>query len=485
MCRIRSMMRLSRCFPSRYFALRSLTTPTPTTVSSTSSIPPPPPTSTVKPFHEIPGPSELPYVGSIFALIKEKDGYHVFYENLHKQYGDIVRFELLGKKYVSISRADLIKEVYLSNQTAPLRDVLDPWVMYRRKRNIPLGVTMQLSEHEQDEEEWRKYRRPVAKLLRPALVASYVPRVAQVGLDWVKTLHELQSKPIHVGELRLISSAFGFEAITSVLMGKSMGVLGKKTDQIDPSISSFMKSIDRIFRTTNKLMFGEIPLWRIMNTKTLQEHDNAWDEAFRLAREIFLNSKNNRDIRYTNDGIVDFFDIMDEIESNNSTHRQLTDEERILTGMELIMAGVDTTSNAAQWILLSMGKFPDVQEKLATKLQELMGPSGQQVPITDSILQESNLLHYIDEIFRLYPILPTGSRLFSKDIQLNGYTIPAYTTIALNNYVAAKDEKHFQKPSEFDETRGPRKECPFASKTFGAGSRQCNNFSILYSPNIY
>lgn len=427
-----------------------------------------------KPFHEIPSPTdELPYLGSILTLIQEKQGYHIFYESLHKKYGDIVRFKLLGEDQISIARADLIKEVYLTNQTAPLRPALDPWVMYRKKKGIPLGVTMQLSKTDQDEDEWRKYRKPVSKLLRPSLVSSYVPRVAQVGLDWATTLRKTNSQPLQVSDLRMMTSSYGFEAIAAILMGKSMGVLGKNRDQVDPVIASFMKAVDRIFRASNKMMFGELPLWRVMNTKSRQEHDNAWDEAFRLAGDVFAQSKIHRDPRFLNDGVVDFFDIMDQEEGNESNNRKLTTEERTLTGMELIMAGVDTTSNAAQWIILCMAKNPEVQERLASKLQELLGPFGTQVPLTDHILQESQLLHFVDEVFRLYPVLPTGSRLFAKDIQLAGYTIPAYTNINLNNFVASKDERHFSNPSAFDETRGPRRECPFASKTFGAGSRQC------------
>jgi hypothetical protein len=93
-----------------------------------------PPAQTVKPFHEIPCPNELPYLGSILTLIQEKQGYHIFYENLHKKYGDIVRFKFLGEEQISIARADLIKEVYLTNQTAPLRPTLEFWLMYRKKK---------------------------------------------------------------------------------------------------------------------------------------------------------------------------------------------------------------------------------------------------------------------------------------------------------------------------------------------------------------
>jgi cytochrome P450 len=434
----------------------------------------PTPPLSLKPFDEIPGPkNELPFLGSLLSLITEKKGYHIFYENLHRQYGDIVKFKLMGDDCISISRADLIKEVYLTNQTAPLRQALDPWVMYRHKRNLPLGVTMQLSKTDQDEEEWRKYRRPIAKLLRPSLVSSYVRRVAYVGLDWTSTLHATAAKPIKISDLRLMTSAYGFEAITAILMGKSMGVLGKSHHEIEPTTASFMKAVDTIFRVSNRMMFAELPLWRWFNTKSAQEHDGAWDAAFALGGKVFAEAHLNKDPRYVKDGVIDFFDIMDENENKDPDYRPLTPEERTLTGIELISAGVDTTSNAAQWVLLCMAQQEVVQERLALKLQELMGPFGQQIPVTDAILQEAQLLHHVDEIFRLFPVLPTGSRFFAQEIHLAGYRIPPYTAINLNNYVASKDERHFKNPSVYDETRGPKRECPFASKTFGAGSRQC------------
>eukprot|EP00300_Choanocystis_sp_HF-7_P029008 c3524_g1_i1.p1 GENE.c3524_g1_i1~~c3524_g1_i1.p1 ORF type:complete len:531 (+),score=128.31 c3524_g1_i1:40-1632(+) len=430
--------------------------------------------ATIKDYSDIPGPSEVPFLGSLLEVIKEKRGYHVFIENLHKQYGDIVRWTIMGKKNVSITNPDRIKEVYLANQSAPLRAALIPWTDYRIKNNLPLGVAMELSDHSEHslkEESWRKYRRPIAKLLHPELIAKYVQRVSLVGVDLAKTVSESNQKWVDVAELRKITSAYGFEAINAILMGKSMNVLGKRPEDVDPLSRQLMDAADQMFRATNTMIFEELPWWKIMETKSKRAHDKAWDDIFRIGGEIFRKHNENKDPRFVNDGAVDFFDIMFENESLESSGFDYNETDRTVMGVELIAAGIDTTSNSAQWILFAMAQFPEVQERLAGKLRELMGPEP--VAITAKVLADAKLLHYVDEVMRLHPVLPLGARMFNQEFEICGYKLPPMTVINLNNWVATKDARNYQSPAQFDETRTARRECPFGSKTFGAGSRQC------------
>jgi cytochrome P450 len=218
--------------------------PLSTTVAATKA-------ANILPFSSIPGPKneEYTYFGSFFELTKMP--YYEFYYKLHEKYGDIVRFKLLGRENVSIRRPDHIREVYTFNQSVPLREALEPWskchndlhhrlikprfnksaviplpihtciytAMYRKARNIPLSITMSLSQNDNDEEGWRKFRRPVAKLLRPEIVTSYVPRVSQVALDFVNTLNATGLKHVSAAELRVYTSSYGLEAISAILMG--------------------------------------------------------------------------------------------------------------------------------------------------------------------------------------------------------------------------------------------------------------------------
>ena len=414
----------------------------------------------------------MPIFGSLFDLLGEKGGYHLFYEKLHKSYGDVVRFTLLGVNQISVSRPEFIKDVYLTNQSAPLREALYPWTNYRASRGLPLGVTMELSDQVQSEENWRKYRRAVAKLLRPEVVASFVPRVAHVGLDLGKAFKELKQEEIGVKELRKITAAYGFQAIAAMLIGRSMNVLENINQGADPRYQELIDAVDTMFRMSNRMIFEELPFWRLYPTKTLKAHDQAWDTIFRLAREFFAMKEGKRDPRF-DDGHPDFFEIMFEDSDKLQEHEKLKDSDRSLLGVEVLAAGIDTTSMAAQWIIFYMAQHPEVQERLASVLERVMGPFGQPILITHEMINEAKLLHFVDEVLRLHPILPSGSRIFSKDVILFGYTIPAFTRINLSNWMARLDERNFHNPMAFDETRGPRKECPFGSKTFGAGSRQC------------
>ena len=425
-----------------------------------------------KPYSDIPGPREIPFIGSFFGLLGQPDGYHMFYEKLHKTYGDIARFTVFGVKQISVSRPEHIQEVYFSNQSAPLRESLDPWVNYRISRGLPLGVAMELSQRVQDEDKWRRFRRPVAKLLRPELVASYVPRVAHVGLDLVKALKELKGQELGVPELRKFTSAYGFQAIAAVLMGRSMKILETIHTGGDPRYIELMNAVDKMFRTSSRLIFDELPLWRWFRTNTIEAHDKAWDDIFRLARGFFAMKEGERDPRYK-DGATDFFEIMFDDMDKLKESEKLSESDRTLLGVEVLAAGIDTTSMASQWIVLYMAQHPEVQERLASLLERVMGPLGKPTLLTHDMINEAKLLHFVDEILRLHPILPNGARMYSKDVVLCGYNIPAFTRINLSNWVARVDERNYQEPLKFDETRGPRKECPFGSKTFGAGSRQC------------
>jgi cytochrome P450 len=443
-----------------------------------------------QPFDKMPGPqNELPILGSLLDFIKAEEGYHMYFHDLHKQYGDVVKCNIMGDVSVSVCRPDHIKEAYLLQQSTPLRESLLPWVMWRKSRNVPLGVTMQLSQFDQDEAEWRKYRRPIANLLKPDLVKSYVSRVSHVACDLSDSLRQTQQQPVNIAELRNLTSAFGFEAISAILMGKHMGVLGSHGGKMDPATfklnRDFMDAVDNMFLATNKMIFKEFPFWRWLPTTSRNSFYASMDTIFSFGAEIFADRTNNRDERYKDDGATDFFDLM--IDDSPESITELTQQDKEVMGVELIAAGVDTTSNAAQWILLMMAQRPEVQERLAASIRSVLGAPCPDNPsrLTPELLQELKLYTFVDEVMRLHPVLPQGNRMFDKEVELFGYRIPPFTSIRLNNWTASRDERNFDKPDDFDETRSVRRECPFGNKTFGAGARQCectqsNHVTTLY-----
>ena len=138
-------------------------------------------------------------------------------------------------------------------------------------------------------------------------------------------------------------------------------ILGKAQEN-DPNLKisrSFMDAIATLFSSTNKMIFEELPLWTIYPTKSRNQLYKAFKDIFEIGDKIFKASNVNPDPRFLNDGASNYFDIMHEDETGATF--ELSELEKNVAGIELIAAGVDTTSNAAQWVLWCMAQNPDVQ----------------------------------------------------------------------------------------------------------------------------
>ncbi|KAG7262461.1 hypothetical protein CRUP_013280, partial [Coryphaenoides rupestris] len=129
------------------------------------------------------------------------------------------------------------------------------------------------------------------------------------------------------------------------------------------------------------------------------------------------------------------------VEGEYLTHLLLSDQmnlEEILASItELLVAGVDTTSNTMAWALYLLARDPEVQE-------------------------------------RLYPVVPGNACLtVEKEIMVGGYLFPKKTVFHLCHYAVSYDEKVFPEPHAFRPSRWLRadntqsKNHPFGSIPFG------------------
>ncbi|TFK82599.1 cytochrome P450 [Polyporus arcularius HHB13444] len=105
---------------------------------------------------------------------------------------------------------------------------------------------------------------------------------------------------------------------------------------------------------------------------------------------------------------------------NASATERLTDEELVAQMSTLILAGMDTTSNALSRILHLLALHPSVQERLRAEIREARGCSGPHDEGSDISYDELVKLPYLDaicrETLRLYPPVPALIRRPTKDI---------------------------------------------------------------------
>jgi len=163
---------------------------------------------------------------------------------------------------------------------------------------------------------------------------------------------------------------------------------------------------------------------------------------------------------------------------------ELPVEEIIETICTFLFAGVDTTNHIGLWLLLNLGRSPEVQERL---YQEIMSvaPKGD---FTGDQLEKMNYFkQVIRESHRLTAPGP-GSvmRVLEKPIELCGYQVPPGVKIICCAAAIQMDPQFVKEPEEFNPDRWAkeavqsRKGTPeevidnlMLAKPFGMGPRMC------------
>ncbi|XP_028412632.1 probable cytochrome P450 49a1 [Dendronephthya gigantea] len=143
----------------------------------------------------------------------------------------------------------------------------------------------------------------------------------------------------------------------------------------------------------------------------------------------------------------------------------------------LMAAGVDTISTTSLWLLYLLSRNPDKQEKLYQELKPLDSDEDISVNKTASYLKAA-----LKESLRLHPVASIFSRVFTQDIELHGYHIPAGVNILFQNHLGSIDERYFgEDAKQFVperwlrdlDTENVKSFDPLGSLPFGHGVRMC------------
>uniref|UniRef100_A0A8C2XQ55 Cytochrome P450 family 27 subfamily A member 3 n=1 Tax=Cyclopterus lumpus TaxID=8103 RepID=A0A8C2XQ55_CYCLU len=172
--------------------------------------------------------------------------------------------------------------------------------------------------------------------------------------------------------------------------------------QLSPIIVLFPKSV-----------WPYLPFWK--------QFVAAWDHLFKVAEGL---------IQQKMESIQQKVHLDQSVEGAYLTHLLLSDQMTVTEILgsitELLLAGVDTTSNTVSWCLYELAKQPEVQEQL---YQEVMSVCpGDELPNSEDIARMPYLKAIVRETLRLYPVVPgnarvsvdneivVGDHLFPKDV---------------------------------------------------------------------
>lgn len=418
----------------------------------------------MKTMEELHGPS---FLTSLYWLFGK--GYfdisHEMQIEHKKIYGPLWKSKYGPLVVVNVASADLIEQVLRQEGKLPVRSDMPHWREYRQLRRQAYGPLTEMGP------EWQRIRSILnPRMLKPRHVSNYSPAINQVVTDFLRRIQRLrdeQGDGLLVRDMAGELYRFAFEGICSVLFETRMGCLN---DHVPEETQKFIESVGEMFRLSSvvvlfpKSLWPYLPFWKHFVV--------VWDHLFRIAK-MLIDSKVKE--------IQGKMEKGEPVEGEYLTHL-LTSDKMSVTEIqgsitELLLAGVDTTSNTISWALYHLAREPEIQETLYEEVKSVC--PGDKIPAAEDIAKMAWLKATVKETLRLYPVVPGNARVIvDNEIVVGGYLFPKKTLFHLCHYAVSYEESNFPEPHVFRPERWLRgedrlKQHPFGSIPFGFGIRAC------------
>jgi len=372
---------------------------------------------------------------------------------------------------VHVYEPELAEKALRNQGPTPSRGQIKPWLDYRQQREEQMGLLSS------EGEEWRKSRLIVAKkIMPPRHVQSFEPAMMVTIDDQIENLTKCADKFAEkdpqgrrvVEHLPNEMYKWAMESIGTVLFETRLGCLD---DPMPSHVQTFINSIAEMFFTMIPALFF-YDFQKKIGSPYVKRHFAAWDTMFAFVRQVverrkteLLELAKTTEVNKSQGAVLTYL-LLDE---------NLTDTEVIANVTELLLGGVDTTSNTLVWVLYNLARYPEHLRQLEKEVDEVIGPDA--TPTVKAIHKMPFLKNCVKETLRIYPVTLSTGREIDADMELGGYFLPKKTNVVFNFYNMCMSEKYFEEPHKFDPNRWNRDEGkkfhPFSSVPFGYGPRSC------------
>ncbi|KAG7297371.1 hypothetical protein JYU34_019347 [Plutella xylostella] len=316
---------------------------------------------------------------------------------------------------------------------------------------------------------WRKHR----KLLNPSFSQQCLNGFLQIFNEQAAAL--ARDLAPHAGggpfdhNRYIMSNAF--DGICKTTFGKPDGILDKGS-----STEDYKKAVDTIVHVCMQRI---LTLWMHFDvvfkfSKLRAEEEKAvktlrgtsWDALKKTQSAVGQENKK------LDDRFQPFINsLIDLIADGSMTEKEIQEELDTL-----IFAGHDTSATQLLYVLMAIGSYPDVQEKIYKELQEVFGDSTRDVT-KDDFRRLEYLEAVLKEVMRLYPIAPIILRDIDQDVKCKNVTIPSGSTAFIGLWGVNRsgawgaDADQFDPGRWLEPARLPASPAAFAS--FSIGKRGC------------
>ncbi len=404
-------------------------------------------------------------------MIARKKNPIKLYEDLFREYGDVVYFGLGNYRFVMLNDAEAIEQVLQTDARNFTKSA-----GYERFKLI-VGNGLLVSE----EEVWRKQRR----MMSWAFATNHIERIHDVMIKETQNIVKRWDglKEIDLAEeMNLVT----LQIISVALFGKSQL---EEANIIRDSLRDILKYLQTTKHLWIQLILSPLP---IKNKRELAIKIES-SLPFQSTKKFFGGIQKIDDIvnrmiieRTEKKEHTNFLDAMiaatDSEDQTQMTTQQLRDEV-----VNMLIAGHETTANALTWTWRQILSHPEVYQKVKEEIFSVVQgdtPKFEDLPklvYTKAVLEES---------MRLFPPFWRVSRKNYGPTKIKGYDIPAGAAVIASIYTIQRKDEHWPDPLTFRPERflgeERKKHHRFSYLPFGGGPRACigSQFAIFEALTI-
>lgn len=426
-----------------------------------------------------PGPVGLPLLGYL-PIVSEKNILTAL-DKVHDKYGDIASVNIgPSKRVVVIGNYQGIKDAFKDDNGngRPL-----DWMYLNEEFRYGNGYDCRGLVFSVGQE-WTEQRRFALKKLRDfGFGKSSMEDFIHEEIELLQQL--LDQKLNQTLTMSLVFNLSVVNGLWTLLTGSRLSLEDSKLKELVEIVDEWVKSwsnasILNMFPSLRHVApgFTGWTLTKEANYRLIALITEAIDQ------HMLHFTKNIELIRQAPRDFIDTYLIqIEDSDKGSSFHEDLGHHNLRSVILDLMLAGIETTSTALTWSILLMTKYPDIQKKVQSEIKEVIGDSKRihmvdkiNLPYTEAVTQE---------VLRFTCIGPLGTPHYSRgDIQiLDGkFMIPKGTLIYPNLHRVTRDPKHFQDPNTFKPDRFLDDYGKFVKNShnivFGIGKRDCPGKSL-------
>ncbi|KAM4025906.1 LOW QUALITY PROTEIN: sterol 26-hydroxylase, mitochondrial [Anomaloglossus baeobatrachus] len=415
----------------------------------------------MKTFDDLPGPSLITNLYLFFLR-----GYLLHTHELqmkYRRYGPMFRSVIRQYKLVNIMDPEIMEVVLRQEGKYPKRNEMDIWKDHRNLRSLSYGPLTE------EGHRWHTLRTTLnKKMLKPSEAKMFAGSINEVVTDLMERIQERRRDSPSgntVTDIANVLYRFAFEGVSYILFETRIGCL---REQIPPETQNFINSIG--FMLKNSVYVTYLPPWTRKVLPYWKRYIKGWDDIFDYGKKMV--DKKMSEIQQR-------LERGEEVQGEYLTYLlssgKLSVAEVYGSVCELLLAGVDTTSNTLS-SLYHLAQDLALQQSLYDEVTE--AAPADRIPAADDIARMPLLRAVIKETLRLYPVVPINARIINENkVIIGDYEFPKNTQFVLNHYAISRDENNFEQPDKFLPSRwlrgGRMKHHPFSSIPFGFGVRAC------------